>query len=85
MKDIDIRRFGSEFITIEESNLPSDSDSVKEAIISEAFRFALDSMPDPQGSIRKMHINSIRRWVIQKLRAIIPEIEKQDLNLLSDI
>lgn len=85
MKDIDIRRFGSEFFTIEEYNLPSDSDSVKGAIISEAFRFALDSMPDPQGSIRKMHINSIRRWVIQKLRAIIPEIEKQDLNLFSDI
>ena len=85
MKDIDIRRFGSEFFTIEESNLPSDSDSVKVAIISEAFRFALDSMPDPQGSIRKMHINSIRRWVIQKLRAIIPEIEKQDLNLFSNI
>ncbi len=82
MKDIDIRRFGSEFFTIEESNLPSDSNSVKGAIISEAFRFALDSMPDPQGSIRKMHINSIRRWVIQKLRAIIPEIEKQDLNYI---
>lgn len=85
MKDIDIRRFGSEFLTIEEANLPSDSDSVKRAIISEAFRFALDSVPDPQGSLRKMHIHSIRRWVIQKLRAIIPEIEKQDLDLLSDI
>ncbi|NQE04945.1 hypothetical protein C5S32_03645 [ANME-1 cluster archaeon GoMg1] len=85
MKDIDIRRFGSEFFTIDESNLPSDPDTVKEAIISEAFRFALDSVPDPQGSIRKMHIHSIRRWVIQKLRAIIPEIEKRDLDLLSDI
>jgi len=85
MKDIDIRRFGSEFFTIDESNLPSDTDTVKEAIISEAFRFALDSVPDPQGSIRKMHIHSIRRWVIQKLRAIIPEIEKRDLDLLSDI
>lgn len=85
MKDIDIFRFGSEFLTIEEANLPSDSDSVKRAIISEAFRFALDSVPDPQGSIRKMHIQSLRRWVIQKLRAIIPEIEYQDLDLLSDI
>ena len=85
MKDIDIRGFGSEFLTIDESNLPSDPNTVKEAIISEAFRFALDSVPEPQVSIRKMHIHSIRRWVIQKLRAIIPEIEKDDLNLLSDI
>lgn len=81
MKDSDIRRFGSEFFTIDESNLPSDPDTVKEAIISEAFRFALDSVPDPQGSMRKMHIHSIRRWVTQKLRAIIPEIEKRDLDL----
>lgn len=85
MKEIDILRFGGEFLTIEEANLPSDSDSVKRAIISEAFRFALDSVPDPQGSVRKMHIQSIRRWVIQKLRAIIPEIENQNLDLLSDI
>ncbi len=85
MKDNDLHAFGSKFLIVDESNLPSDSDSVKRAIISEAFRFALDSVPDSQGSIRKMHIHSIRRWVIQKLRAIIPEIEKQDLDLLSDI
>jgi len=85
MKDIDIRRFGIEFLTIEESNLPSDINSVRWAIISEAFRLALDSLPEPHGYMRKMHIQSLRRWVIQKLRAIIPEIEKPGLVLLSDI
>lgn len=85
MKDNNICKFGSEFIAIEMSNLPSNSDSIKRAIVGEAFRLALDSIPDPQISMRKMHIHSLRKWVIQKLRGIMPEIEDKDYYLFSDV
>lgn len=85
MGEIDIHKFGSEFLSIEMSNLPSNSNSIKRAIVSEAFRLALDSTPDSQMSMRKMHIHSLRRWVTHKLRAIIPEIESKDSDLFSDV
>lgn len=66
----------SDFFGLARGQLPVDQAVLNQALISEAIRVSLETVAPDSDGWRMRHVLSIRSWVKNKLRAIIPSLEE---------
>lgn len=84
---LDLADFASELFQIRQDNIPDDEDSLKNAVLAEIIRLAMDTknLEVGENDWPTLHILSLRNWVKRKLQAVKPDISNRYQEVISNI